>query len=286
MQVNNSLNTNMLANLLSKSSDRINNLAAQMASGLSINRASDNAAGLAVATAMTTQSNTYIQGMQNSNDGISLIQTVDTASGSMADILQRQRDLALQSMNGTYSDADRAAMNAEFSQLTSEMSRIAETTKFNGQPLLTNLSATGSVQNGAPSPINIATGDGNLSIALSNFSPEATGGVFGNTPYTGVGIGSSADASLAIERIDAAMGQIGSVRAQWGATENRLGASIENMASANVNTLASRSRIQDTDYARSLVDLSKEQTLQQAGIALFAQSKQNSQQVLSLLGMK
>jgi flagellin len=286
MQVNNSFNTNVLANLLSKSSDRVNNLAAQMASGLSINRASDNAAGLSVATAMTTQSNAYMQGMQNSNDGISLIQTADAASGSMADLLQRQRDLALQSMNGTNSDADRAAMNAEFTQLTSEMSRIASTTKFNGQPLLTNLSAAGNVQNGTPSPINIATGDGSVSIALANFSPEATGGIFGNTPYTGIGIGSSADASLAVERIDAALGQIGSVRAQWGATENRLGASIENMASANVNTLAARSRIQDTDYARSLINLSKEQTLQQAGIALFAQSKQNSQQVLSLLGMK
>jgi flagellin len=285
MQVNNNLNTNVLANLLSKSNDRINNLAAQMASGLSINRASDNAAGLSVATAMTSQSNAYIQGMQNSNDGISLIQTADAASGTMTELLQRQRDLALRSMNGTYSDADRATMNAEFTQLTSEMSRIASTTKFNGQPLLTNLSATGSVQNGTPSPINIATGDGNISIALANFSPEATGGVFGNTPYTGVGIGSSADASLAIERIDAAMGEIGSVRAQWGATENRFGSSIENMASANVNTQAARSRIQDTDYARSLIDLSKEQTIQQAGIALFAQSKQNSQQVLSLLGM-
>ena len=285
MQVNNNLNTNVLANLLSKSNDRINNLAAQMASGLSINRASDNAAGLSVATAMTSQSNAYIQGMQNSNDGISLIQTADAASGTMTELLQRQRDLALQSTNGTYSDADRAAMNAEFTQLTSEMSRIASTTKFNGQPLLTNLSASGSVQNGTPSPINIATGDGNISIALANFSPEATGGVFGNTPYTGVGIGSSADASLAIERIDAAMGEIGSVRAQWGATENRFGSSIENMASANVNTQAARSRIQDTDYARSLIDLSKEQTIQQAGIALFAQSKQNSQQVLSLLGM-
>jgi flagellin len=286
MQVNNSFNANVLANLLSKSSDRVNNLAAQMASGLSINRASDNAAGLSVATAMTTQSNAYMQGMQNSNDGISLIQTADAASGSMADLLQRQRDLALQSMNGTNSDADRAAMNAEFTQLTSEMSRIASTTKFNGQPLLTNLSAAGNVQNGTPSPINIATGDGSVSIALANFSPEATGGIFGNTPYTGIGIGSSADASLAVERIDAALGQIGSVRAQWGATENRLGASIENMASANVNTLAARSRIQDMDYARSLINLSKEQTLQQAGIALFAQSKQNSQQVLSLLGMK
>jgi len=285
MQVNNNLNTNVLANLLSKSNDRINNLAAQMASGLSINRASDNAAGLSVATAMTSQSNAYIQGMQNSNDGISLIQTADAASGTMTELLQRQRDLALQSTNGTYSDADRAAMNAEFTQLTSEMSRIASTTKFNGQPLLTNLSASGSVQNGTPSPINIATGDGNISIAFANFSPEATGGVFGNTPYTGVGIGSSADASLAIERIDAAMGEIGSVRAQWGATENRFGSSIENMASANVNTQAARSRIQDTDYARSLIDLSKEQTIQQAGIALFAQSKQNSQQVLSLLGM-
>jgi flagellin len=286
MQINNSFNTNMLANLLSKSSDRVNNLAAQMASGLSINRASDNAAGLSVATAMTTQSNAYMQGMQNSNMGVSLIQTADAASGSMTDLLQRQRELALQSMNGTYSDADRAAMNAEFTQLTSEMSRIASTTKFNGQPLLTNLSANGNVQNGTPSPINIATGDGNVSIALANFSPEATGGVFGNTPYTGIGIGSRADASLAVERIDATLGQIGSVRAQWGATENRLGASMENMASANVNTLAARSRIQDTDYARSLVNLSKEQTLQQAGIALFAQSKQNSQQVLSLLGMK
>jgi flagellin len=157
MQVNNSFNTNVLANLLSKSSDRVNNLAAQMASGLSINRASDNAAGLSVATAMTTQSNAYMQGMQNSNDGISLIQTADAASGSMADLLQRQRDLALQSMNGTNSDADRAAMNAEFTQLTSEMSRIASTTKFNGQPLLTNLSAAGNVQNGTPTPINIVT---------------------------------------------------------------------------------------------------------------------------------
>ncbi|OYY22495.1 MAG: hypothetical protein B7Y68_08335 [Thiotrichales bacterium 35-46-9] len=152
--------------------------------------------------------------------------------------------------------------------------------------MLTNLSATGNVQNGAPSPVSIATADGSVSIGLANFSPEATGGVFGSTAYTGVGIGSRADASLAIERIDAAMGEIGSVRAQWGATENRLGASIENMASANVNTLAARSQIQDTDYARSLVNLSKEQTLQQAGIALMAQSKQNSQQVMSLLGMK
>ena len=284
MQVNNSLNTNILTNLLSKSSERVNNLAAQMASGLSINRASDNAAGLAVATAMTSQSNAYTQGMQNANNGISLIQTADAASGSMTDLLQRQRDLALQSMNGTYSDADRAAMNAEFSQLTSEMSRIAETTKFNGQPLLTNLSATGSVQNGAPASVNISTGEGSVSIAMANFSPEATGGEFGSSPYTSVGIASAADATSALERIDAAMGEIGSVRSQWGATENRLGASIENMASANVNTLASRSRIQDTDYARSLVELSREQTLQQAGIALMAQSNQSSSIVMSLLG--
>lgn len=286
MQVNNSLNSNRMVNLLSQSSERINTIASQLASGLSINRASDNAAGLAVATAMTTQSNAYTQGVQNSNDGISLIQTADAASGSMTDLLQRQRELALQSMNGSYNDADRAAMNAEFSQLTSEMSRIAETTKFNGQPLLTNLSATGSVQNGAPAPVNINTGDGEVSVALANFSPEATGGVFGSIPYTSVGIGNMADAGVAIERIDAAMGEIGSVRAQWGATENRLGSSIENLASVNVNTLSARSQIQDTDYARSLVNLSKEQTLQQAGIALMAQSKQNSQQVLSLLGMK
>ncbi|OYY22494.1 MAG: hypothetical protein B7Y68_08330 [Thiotrichales bacterium 35-46-9] len=122
MQVNNSLNANILANLLSKSSARTNEIAAQLASGLSINRASDNPAGLAVATAMTSQSNAYTQGMQNSNMGIALIQTADSASGTMTDLLQRQRELALQSMNGTYSDADRAAMNAEFSQLNSTVS--------------------------------------------------------------------------------------------------------------------------------------------------------------------
>lgn len=286
MQVNKSLSTNVLVNLLSKSSDRVNHIAAQLASGVSVGRASDNAAGLAIATAMTSQSNAYTQGMQNGNDGISLIQTADAASGSMTELLQRQRVLALQSMNGIYSDADRTVMNAEFSQLTREMSRIAATTSFNGQPLLTNLSAAGNVQNGAPEPISINTGDGNVSIALANFSPEATGGVFGGTPYTSVGIGSTADAGMAVERIDAAMGEIGSVRAQWGATENRLGVSVENLANANVNTLAARSQIQDTDYARSLVNLSKEQTLQQAGIALLAQSKQNSQQVMALLGMK
>lgn len=283
MQINTSFNANTIVNSLTNSSTRTNAIAEKLASGLSINRASDNAAGLAVATAMKSQSNAYVTGMQNSNMGISLIQTADSASGSMTELLQRQRDLALQSMNGTYSSADRSAMNAEFAQLTSEMSRIAASTQFNGQPILTNQSASGNVQNGTPKPVNINTGDGNVSIALANFSPEATGGVFGNNPYTSVGVASQADAGNALARIDSALGEIGSVRAQWGASENRLGATIENLASVNVNTLAAQSQIQDTDYARALVELSREQTLQQAGIAMLAQSKQNSQQVMSLL---
>lgn len=283
MQINSSA-TSFLPAMMSQSNDRINDIALKLASGLAINKASDNAAGLAVATAMTSQSNAYVQGMQNSNDGISLVQTADAASGSMQELLGRQRELALQSSNGTYSDADRAAMNAEFSQLTQEMSRIAETTKFNGQPIMTNMSASGTVQNGSPQPVSIATGEGNVDINLANFSPEATGGVFGSTPYTSVGIASLADAQTAIGRIDSAMSEIGTVRANFGATSNRLTSAVDNMASANVNTLASRSQIQDTDYARSLVNLNREQTLQQANIAMMAQSNQNSRQVMSLLG--
>lgn len=282
----NNLANNVLVNMLNQSSERTNNIAVKLASGLKINQSADNAAGLAIATGMSSELRGYTQGIQNGNDGMSLLQTADGSSSSITDLLQRQRELAVQSMNGTYNDSDRAAMNTEFSQLTNEISRIAGSTNFNGIPVLSNQSATGALQNGAPSPISINTGNGQLNINLANFSPEVTGGVFGSTPYTGVGVGTVADATAAIDRIDSAVGNITQVRSDWGATQNRLTYSVDNLANNNVNIRAARSQIQDTDYAREMVNMSREKTLQQAGIALLAQSKHNGQQVMALLGVK
>jgi flagellin len=212
-----------------------------------------------------------------------VLQTADGASSDVTDLLQQQRGLALQSMNGTYNAQDRSAMNAQYQQLTAEIDHIATSTSFNDAPLMANLSSTGAVQNGNPAPVNINTGNGNTSIQLGNFSTSATGGVFGNSPFNTTDISSDSNASNALNSIDSAIGNISDLRANFGATQNSLTSTIDNISNNSVNLSANMSQIQDTDYARAISVLSQEGILQHAGVAMLAQSNHNEQNVMTLL---
>lgn len=284
ISINNNYAANLGAALLNKSSNIQEKLIKQLASGLSINSAADNPAGLAVSTNMTSQIDEYSVGLQNSNDGMSLLQTADGGAGSISDMLQTQRELALQSMNGTYNAADRGAMNEQFNQLTTEIDRVANTTAFNGINLLSNQDATGTPQAGNPAPISIqTTADSTQSLSLANFNTNTTGGVFGSTPYNTNNIATDTAAATTVTAIDSALSNISSVRANWGAEQNRLDSTVNNLTTTQVNLSAARSQIQDTDYAKTVAAMINQQTYQQVGIAMLAQRNANASQVLSLL---
>lgn len=272
---------NQISNNLNQSTNVQQKLINQLASGLVAS--SDNPAGAAMINNMMAQLNGNTQGMQNANDGISMIQTADDASANVTDLLQQQQDLALQSMNGTYNAQDRGAMNTQYQQLSAQIDQIATNTSFNGTPLMANLSANGAVQNGAPATININTGNGNTSIQLGNFSTSATGGIFGNTPFNTTDISSDTTATTALNVINSAVSNISDLRSGFGATQNSLIANTDNIANNNVNLASTMSQIQDTDYAKAIAASSKQSLLQQANVAIMAQSNHASQNVMSLL---
>ncbi|GKT11124.1 MAG: flagellin [Thiomicrorhabdus sp.] len=298
------INTNMAslnAVRLLESTTREQSLAMEkLTSGKAINRAADNAAGLAVVTGMTVQIRGTEQAIQNANDGISVVQTVDGATDEVINMLQRMRELSVQSLNGTYSSSNRDQMDAEYSQLELEIDRVATTTKFNEIPLMANFSTDGTQISGIPTPVNLHIGwdvgdDNKVNISVANFgiNISGAGGVLGQyTNITGSVIAgqfeanditTQATASVAIQHVDGAMSQIISQRAKWGAMQNRLESTVNNLSNVNENVMAARSRIEDTDFARESANLARTQVLQQAGMSMLSQANQQSQQVLNLL---
>lgn len=243
----------------------------RLTSGLRINKAADDAAGLAVATGMTTQIIGTDMAIRNANDGISVLQTMDGATEEVVDMLQRMRELGVQSLNGTYNAENRQQMNEEFTQLRSEIDRIANTTKFNENELMDGTNASIVVhagwETGSNNKITISTYDFN-SVALS---------VAGDT------ISTVATASAAISAIDSDLSNINTIRAKWGALQNRLESTVSNLNNINENMTASRSRILDTDFAKESANLARTQVLQQAGMSMLSQANQSSQQVMQLL---
>ena len=244
----------------------------RLTSGLRINRAADDAAGLAVTESMTTQIRGTDMAVRNANDGIGLIQTMDGAMQEVVDMLQRMRELGIQSLNGTYSTANRTQMDAEFSQLQNEIDRIADTTKFNGTALFDATVTSVDLQVGWET--NAAD---KINIALSNFSINAL-----NTS-TAQAIGSTTAASDAILNINSDLSAINIQRANWGALQNRLESTVSNLQNINENMNASRSRIQDADFAKESANLARTQVLQQAGMSMLSQANQQSQNVMQLL---
>jgi len=279
------INTNLVSlNAQRNLSASQSSLAASMqrlSSGLRVNSAKDDAAGLAIAERMNSQVRGMTVAMRNANDAISLSQTAEGALGRVADIFQRMRELAVQSANGTNTIADRTSLNAEFVQLAQEATRTLGGTQFNGQNILANSNAS-TFQIGANNDSTIDR------ISIAGFSWTSTAGVTAlvGTTVTGtptVQITDIGTAQGALTTIDAAINAVNGQRANFGAAQNRFENVISNLMVGVENQSAARSRIMDADYAAETSNLSRASILQQAGNAMVAQANQLPQQVLALL---
>jgi len=254
----------------------------KLSSGYRINRAADDAAGLAISEGLRSQIGGLKVAVRNAQDGISVVQTAEGALNESQAILQRMRDLAVQAANGGSQDATaQAAADTEFQQLNQELDRIANTTNFNGNKLLDgNFSGAFQVDSGtaAGSVITVdLTGAGALS-GLTITGLDSTGLGTSTASLTSTG-----NATSAIGTLDSALKDVSTVRAKLGAFQNRFEHTINNLNVAVENLSASESRIRDTDMASEMVEFTKNQILSQAGTAMLAQANQAPQSVLKLL---
>ena len=249
----------------------------RLSSGLRINSAKDDAAGLAIAQRFTAQIRGLDQANRNANDGISLLQTAEGALDEVGNMLQRMRELAVQSMNGTVSASDRGSLNDEYQELKSEIARIFDSTEFNGTNLLgtkASLKMQVGFKAGANYQIKIST----LDLSAATF---ASGGI--RSALDAGSITTAASASARVARLDSAIDKISQKRADFGAKQNRLEATVRNNANVIENQSAARSRVMDADFAAETANLTRAQILQQAGTAMLAQANAMPQNVLSLL---
>ena len=250
----------------------------RLSSGLRINRAKDDAAGLAISQRMTAQIRGLEQANRNANDGISLLQTAEGALDEVGNMLQRMRELTIQSLNGTVSNSDKNSLSDEYNELKAEIDRIFDSTEFNGTNLLaTNASLTMQVgfKAGASYQIKIST-------EAMQTKTLASGGL--NSILGNLSIGSAGQAGSLVALLDTAINNISAKRADFGAKQNRLEATVRNNANVIENQSAARSRVMDTDFAKETANLTRTQILQQAGTAMLAQANALPQNVLSLLG--
>ena len=282
------INTNMMSlnsqRALNKSQMSMQTSLERLSSGLRINRAKDDAAGLAITERITSQVRGLGQAIRNANDGISLLQTAEGALQETTNALQRMRELAIQSKNGTYNDSDRASLQDEFEALAAEIRRTARVTEFNNVNLLHNsqvLAMQVGWENGADNIINVSTGALLSTAGIQSAVGSASAFIGGSTGGTGsINMG---QISNAITALDLALDFVSELRADFGAIQNRLESSVRNMENVIENQSAARSRIQDADFARETANLTRTQILQQAGTAMLAQANQLPQGVLSLL---
>ena len=282
------INTNLVSlnaqRNLSASQSQLATSMQRLSSGLRVNSAKDDAAGLAIAERMSSQVRGMNVAMRNANDAISLSQTAEGALGRVGDLFQRMRELAVQSANGTNSVADRASLNAEFVQLAQEATRTLGGTQFNGQNILATTNAStfqiGANNNSTIDQISITgfnwAGNTNVTNVLSSSIISGT-----STPT--VQITDVATAQGAIASIDTAINAVNGQRATFGAAQNRFENVVSNLMVGVENQTAARSRIMDADYAAETANLSRASILQQAGNAMVAQANQLPQQVLALL---
>ena len=249
----------------------------QLSTGSRVNSAKDDAAGLAIGQNMTAQVRGINMAIRNVNDGVNLLQTADGAMAEQANMLQRMRELAVQSASGTYSNTQRGYLNTEFSALSSQIDKIGSETTWNGYTLLTGTTGTTtgtfSFQTGQASGTTIDAAIGSMTV--SGLAISAT--------TAGVGIATAATAMTTIAALDTAIGTLNAQRATLGAKINQLTYAGDNLSNISGNIQASRSTIMDTDYATASTQLSKTQIIQQAATAMLAQANQQPQSVLALL---
>jgi len=244
----------------------------RLSTGKRINSAKDDAAGLAIATSMTSQVRGMSQGIRNANDGISLAQTAEGALGEVSNMLQRIRELAVQGASGTFQGTDRAAMQSEVTNLTQQIADVLANTTFNGITLFSTTAGTDVT-------IDIQTGsESGQTVTLTSTAIDGT-----NISATALDVTSSTLAATTMDNVDLALGDVNSARASLGGGQNRLESAVNNMTSNIANLSDARSRIEDTDYSVETTKLAKAQILSQASTAMIAQANQAQQNVLSLL---
>ncbi|MCO5978430.1 flagellin domain-containing protein [Ideonella oryzae] len=252
----------------------------RLSSGLRVNSAKDDAAGLAIAERMNSQVRGMNVAVRNANDGISLAQTAEGALSKVGDSLQRMRELAIQARNATNSSSDKDSLNKEFVELQKEIGRVLGGTTFNGKHILGADATTLTFQIGANT-----TADDVININTSNMVTDTT--ITAITSSTMAAIDANATVGAignVIDSLDKAIDLVNDTRATYGATQSRFDAIISNLQTAVENQSAARSRIMDADYAAETANMSRAQILQQAGTAMVAQANQLPQQVLKLLG--
>ena len=256
----------------------------RLSSGLRVNSAKDDAAGLAIAERMTSQVRGMNVAIRNANDGISMSQTAEGAMGKVADSLQRMRELSVQAANATNSASDKDSLDKEFGELAKEIQRVVGGTSFNGINILGTGAGAFQFQVGANT-----TSNDTIDITTNDLTSDASVTVVAGTDNTGAGravIDNTADATTiqgVIDNIDIALNTVNSQRAVMGASQSRFESVITNLQTSVENQSAAKSRIMDTDFAAETANLSRAQILQQAGNAMVAQANQLPQQVLTLL---
>ena len=245
---------------LNKSAAGMTQALQRLSSGLRVNSAQDDAAGLAIATKMDADARGLTVAMRNASDGISYGQTADSALGAVSDILQRMRELAVQSKNGLIGNTERGYLDKEFQQLQTQIGDLQAAATLNGQSVFST-----------------------FSIQVGSASNQTLSATFTSVSVTGNAIGTSANASSAITAIDTALASVSTNRAEAGGYMGALQFRIQQIEAARENQTAARSRIMDADFAAETANLTRAQILQQSGTAMVAQANQIPQQVLSLL---
>ena len=294
------INTNIAATQAANASNSASMMTAQsmqrLSTGLRINSAADDAAGLAISNTMTSQIDGMQQAVSNANDGISLAQTAGGALTEVTNMLQRIRELAVQSLSGTYQASDRTSMQSEVSNLTQQISGILTTSAFNGVNVFAITSGapasdgsqnvTTTIQTGANNGENVVI----QSPAFNGSELFGTNGGVGQTSFNGASgtvqamdVSSQATSATTITNVDAIVTEVNATQAALGAAQNRLSSAVNNLNTNVTNLSSARSRIQDTDYSAETTNLAKSQILSQASTAMIAQANQSQQNVLSLL---
>ena len=259
--------------LLANTGSALNKSMERLSSGLRINRAADDAAGLAVSEGMRSQIRGMNVASRNAQDGVSMVQVADGALGNVGDMLQRVRDLAVQAANGTLTDAQRKNLDTEVQQVLTEIGKTGTDTEFNGLKILAGSVAT------AASAVTLQVGANasqNIAFTIGTVSTSDLG-------ISGIAVSTAASATAAIASLDAAISTVTTSRANLGAIQNRLEHTINRLGMTSENLQAAESRIRDADMASEMIDFTKHQILQQSGMAMLAQANQSPQSVLSLL---
>lgn len=257
---------------LADTTQRLQKSLQRLSSGLRISRASDDAAGLAISEGFRAEIRGLAQASRNANDGISLLQIAEGALNETSNLLIRMRELAIQAANGTLGSSERDTIEAEFQDLSSEITRIANVTTFNGLAILNSTSAI-VFQIGSQ-------GTSSDTITVSGVQAGASAIGIASTVH----VSSIGAATSAIDTIDSAISTVASLRATFGSAQNRLESTIRSLAVALENTAAAESQIRDVDFASETAELTRNQVLQQAGISILGQANVSIQSALSLLG--